>query len=112
LIDTATPENSLGSIAYLRFLNKCRDTVSIDLMGISLIILRKPYQGAHIKLNPYKEDGKIKGTIWRESRKEDGIWVKIKEAKSDKFTIGSDVAKSLYKYYYRGTLETPSLIHV
>ena len=82
-------------------------------MGISLIILRKPYQGAKIKLNPYKdEENKIKGTIWRESKKENGIEVKIKEQKSEKFTIRSDIAKSLYKYYYRDILETPSLIHV
>ena len=83
-------------------------------MGISLIILRKPYQGAKINLNPYKdEENKIKGTIWRESKnKDNGIEVKIKEQKSEKFTIRSDIAKSLYKYYYRDTKAFPSLIHV
>ena len=59
-----------------------------------------------------KVDGKIKGTVWRESRRDDGIEVKIKEVTSEKFTIKSDIAKSLYKYYYRGTNEFPSIIHV
>ena len=67
-----------------------------------------------IRLNPYKDkNNKIQGTIWRESKdKVDQHEVRILEATSDRFTIKSDIAKSLYKYYYRGLDDYPSLIHV
>ena len=104
----------MSSSEFTTFLRRSLKTVSIDLMGINLIVLKKKYTSNKIRLNPYKDkgDNEIKGTIWSEGRKEDSIEVKIKESSSDKFTIRSDIAKSLYKYYYRGTKIHPSIIHV
>ena len=107
----------MSSIEFTTFLRRSLKTVSIDLMGINLIVLKKKYTSNKIRLNPFKDkgdkgDNQIKGTIWSEGKLKDSIEVRIKESSSDKFTIRSDIAKSLYKYYYRGTEEYPSIIHV
>ena len=109
----------MDSIDFLNFLYKSKDTVSIDLLAMNLIILKKPYQSRKILLNPYKKFCekdkvyKIQGTVWFESKhKETGLEVRIKERTSEMFTIKSDICKNLYKYYYRGNAEYPSLIHV
>ena len=59
----------MGSFELLRFLHKSKDTVSIDLVALNLIVLKKPYSSRKIILLPNRdEDGKIKGTVWMESK--------------------------------------------
>ena len=50
--------------------------------------------------------------MWMESKSDSSIKVQIKERGSPKFNIESDIAKSLYKYYFRDDEEYPSIIHV
>ena len=79
---------------------------------MNLIILKKEYAGTRIKLMENKIKGNIDGTIWMESKAETSLKVSIKERKSPKFNIESDIAKSFYKYYFKDDEEYPSLIHV
>jgi len=104
----------LSSREFLRFLKRTLDYVGIDLVGMSLIILKKEYSGNNkkIKLTENYVDGQIKGTRWKESKSNHSLVVTIKESSSDKFNIESDIAKSLYKYYYKDQDDYPSLIHV
>ena len=102
----------MSSSEFVTFLHRCLDYVSLDLVGMSLIILKKPYTGTRIKLTENIEEGKIEGTIWSESKSITSLKVVIKERSSPKFNIESDIAKSLYKYYYKDDSEYPSLVHV
>jgi hypothetical protein len=51
----------MSSREFLRFLRRTLDYVGIDLVGMSLIILKKPYQGNNkkIKLTENYVNGKI-----------------------------------------------------
>ena len=104
----------MSSIDFLKFLKRTLDSVGIDLVGMSLIILKKEYSSNNkkIKLTENYVNGKIQGTVWKESKSNHSLKVLIKESTSDKFNIESDIAKSLYKYYYKDDDEFPSLIHV
>jgi hypothetical protein len=102
---------------FFRFLDRSLDYASLDLVGMSLIILKKPYAGTRIKLrenrtNVIGDTYGIDGTIWMEPKSESSLNVHIKERDSKGFKIGSDIAKSFYKYYYKDDEEFPSLIHV
>ena len=105
----------MTSREFLTFLERSLDYVSLDLVGMSLIILKKPYAGTKIRLkeNDIEDEvGTIDGTMWMESKSDSSIKVSIKDRGSPKFNIETDLAKSFYKYYYRGNEEFPSLIHV
>ena len=56
LVEKATEENSMGSFEFIKFFKRSLNTVSIDLMGISLIVLKKKYAGRKIKLHPYRDN--------------------------------------------------------
>jgi hypothetical protein len=105
----------MSSREFLNFLERSLDYVSLDLVGMSLIILKKPYAGTKIRLkeNDLEEvEGKIDGTMWMESKADSSIRVSIKARGSPKFNIETDLAKSFYKYYYRDDEEFPALVHV
>jgi hypothetical protein len=38
---------------FVKFLRRSLSTISIDLMGISLIVLKRPYIGRKIRLYPF-----------------------------------------------------------
>ena len=100
---------------FLNFLQRTLDYVSVDLVGMSLIVLKNKYAGTQIKLMENRigeKHDKIDGTIWMESRKASGLKVYINERGSPSFNIESDIAKSLYKYYFKDDEVFPSLIHV
>ena len=57
----------MTEVEFIKFLAKSLNTVSVDFVGISLIILkREKYLENFIRLYPYYDDKKIKGTIWFE----------------------------------------------
>lgn len=52
-------ENGMGSGEFLTFLSRCLDYVTLDLVGLSLIILKKPYQRNTIRMEQNIEKDKI-----------------------------------------------------
>ena len=52
-------ENGMGSGEFRTFLNRCLDYVTLDLVGLSLIILKKPYQRSTIRMEQNIEEEKI-----------------------------------------------------
>ena len=104
----------MTSVEFLNFLKRSLFYAGIDLVGMSVIILKKEYTGNNkkIKLSENYVDGSIQGTVWKESKSNNSLKVFIKESSSPKFNIESDIAKSLYKYYYKDDDEFPTLIHV
>ena len=46
----------MSSFDFIRFLYKSKDTVSIDLVGMNLIVLKAPYKSKKIVLNPELND--------------------------------------------------------
>ena len=43
----------MTSMDFVRFLKRSLSTISIDLMGMSLIVLKKPYNFRKIRLLPH-----------------------------------------------------------
>ena len=88
--------------------------VSVNLEGMSLIVLKKKCSSRNIMLKPKicKQTKDIVGTLWYESSGGHSLEVEILKRGSNKFHVNSDIARTMYKYYYKDEDTFPSLIHV
>ena len=93
--------------------------VSVDLDGMNVIVLKKPTtkvkhcKNRRILLKTRHDDqNNIIGTSWFENESNESMVVYIHPKDSCKFHLNADIAKTMYKYYYRGDESEPSIIHV
>jgi len=118
----------INSLTYFNFMSICHDIVSLELVGMNLIVLKEKHnmEKAQVTLRPvfgkerYPEtkfgakENNITGVVWIDKNFE----VPIENHKSSHFQINSDIAKNFYqKYYYKNRPEdkdpdSPCLIHI
>ena len=104
----------MSNLDYLLFLKKSLNIVSVNLVGINVIVMKEKYRPQKVMLQPYiDQDGDMNGTIWIEPKDDNHkIIVRIKKPVDEgKFTIKSDLAGSLYMYYYAGIDDSPCTLH-
>ena len=115
----------MSSYEFLRYLKKALNIINLKLVGINLIVMEEPYQKGRVKLLPFISKNKvgddhkleINGTIWVQKlnnkvKKDKHVIVRIKRpVEVHKFNINSDIAGSLYKYYYSMGDKTPCTLH-
>ena len=88
--------------------------MSINLVGINVIVMKKIYVPQRVMLQPYiDKDDHMNGTLWIEPKDENQIIVRIKSQQKDSdFPIKSDLAGSRYNYHFSGKEEHPCTLHV
>ena len=99
----------MSNLDYLIMLKKSLNIMSVNLVGINMIVMKNKYIPDKVLLQPFIDDEhKISGTIFIEPSKHHNIIIRIKNPQLfEEFTIKSDLAGSVYNYYFHEKDENP-----